>query len=108
MCTNVDLVKIFFMASLAACGGAGAQPSRPTPEGPASRELCILAVVNYDRVETLVLGGPAAGNVSERRALDRQRRVDDCVSRMTAREASCLSDAQKLADAQACAPSMTW
>lgn len=106
----MDLVKRLLFCLLAACGGSGLQSQRPLapPDERPTKELCILAVVNYDRVEQMVLGGPGPHHTSENRALDRQRRVDDCTSRMSAREASCMSDAQSLTDAQACAPSMTW
>lgn len=111
MRTDLDVVKFLSLAVLAACGGTGLtsqRPLAPTDERP-TKELCILAVVNYDRVEALVLGGPGAGGrASENRALDRQRRVGECVSQMTAREATCMSDAQSLSEAQACASTITW
>lgn len=110
MRTDMDMVKVLFLAVLAGCGGTGLQSQRPlapTDERP-TKELCILAVVNYDRVEALVLGGPGPRHTSENRALDRQRRVGECTSQMTAREATCMSDAGSLSQAQACAPNITW
>ena len=108
MRTDVDLVRAVLFVVAAACGAAQTGRTLAPGEERPSKQLCIVAVVNYDRVEALVMRGPAGGRVSERRALDRQRRVDECVSQMTAREATCMSDAQSLTEAQACAPTITW
>jgi len=108
---DVDVVKALLLVLFtAACGGGGLQAQQSLGPGEArpSKELCIVAVVNYDRVEALVMRGPGGGRVSENRALDRQRRVDECKSQMTASEASCMADARSLTDAQACAPTITW
>jgi len=107
----VDVVKaLVLVAMVTACGGGGVQAQRSLGPGdaPPSKELCIVAVLNYDRVEALVMQGPGRARVSENRALDRQRRVDECKSQMTATQASCMSDARSLTDAQACAPTITW
>ena len=110
MRADVDLVtRTVLFLCLVACGGTQTERTLAPGEERPSKQLCIVAVVNYDRVEALLTRRPqSGGRISENRALDRQRRVDECVSQMTAKEATCMSDAQSLTEAQACAPRITW
>src|SRR5262249_11370213 len=100
-------------AAIAACGGGGASAERtlPTGEARASQEQCVAAVNNYEHIEFSLLPYPvrvqaAAHDVAYQQT--REQRLRMCSSDMSAAQADCMSKAQSLPAANACAPNQRW
>src|SRR5262249_38476891 len=100
------------LVALAACGGASAQ-GRPlaADETRPSKEQCVAAVNNYEHCEYIQVPYP----LQIRQALRengyegrREERLRQCSSDLSAREAVCISKAESLTLADACAPHQRW
>jgi hypothetical protein len=105
--------SIAALAAVAACGGASAGAQRPLASGEArpSQDQCVAAVDNYEHCEFTQVPYPlqyrhALHDVAAQQR--REQRLRQCSTELTATEAVCMSKAESLTLADACAPTERW
>lgn len=104
---------VLALAALGACGGASAEQQRPLAAGETrpTKEQCVDAVNNYEHSEFIQAPYPLQVReaVRDNAYQDRrEQRLRQCSTQLTAREADCMSKAQSLTLADACAPTERW
>ena len=105
-------IMLALCGGLAACGGASAQ-QRPLAAGEthATKEQCVEAVNNYEHTEYIQNPYPLQLREAIRSndyQQQREHRLLQCSSELSAREAECISKADTLVLADACAPHEHW
>jgi len=113
--TRIGLVLAVVVAvgGLAACGGASAQQQRPLAAGEThpTKDQCVAAVNNYEHTEFIQNPYPLQLREAVRDnsyQLRREQRLRQCSTDLSATEAECMSKAETLVLADACAPSERW
>ncbi len=109
--TRIGIV-LALCGGLAACGGASVQ-QRPLAAGETrpTKEECVAAVNNYEHTEFIQNPYPLQVREAVRSndyQQQREHRLLTCSSDLSAREAECISRADTLVHADACAPHAHW
>ena len=109
--TRIGLVLA--LLGLAACGGASAEQQRPLAAGEThpTKDQCVAAVNNYEHTEYIQNPYPLQLREALRDnayQLRREQRLRQCSTDLSAQEADCMSKAETLVLADACAPSERW